>query len=240
MLRSKTTVFVMIGALVLMTGAFTAVSPSDPAGATATTADIDEFVLVNGDEVAEADFISRLASVEQSMVMLQAQAETAPNDDEQTNELLDILEVTPAETIALASLILDMAIYQEAVERGHLPDREVITQQVEQERQTFEMIEADPDQFGVDPADVERYRDNIEEIGEARYWSEYYPQIMEQQMAVQQLQMATQQTGEDWIEIQRSAFNGAEIVLGDPDAVSPATVTDAGAYLNRIWELTQS
>jgi parvulin-like peptidyl-prolyl isomerase len=240
MLRSKATVFGMIAALILMTGAFTALS-SDGTSGSATAADIDEFVLVNGHEVAEADFVTRVAAVEQNMLTLRTQSETAPDGGALAESILDIMVETPVETIALASLILDKAIYQEAIERGHLPDEQVIAQQVDQERTMFEMIEENPEQFGIAQEDVDRYRANIEDIGgEERYWNEFYPQVMEQQIAVQQLQMTAGQEGEDWIQIQRQAFNGAEVQVGDPDRIAPATVSAAGDYLHQVWNVFQN
>ena len=227
--------FGMIAALVLMTGAFTGLSAGNTEGAA-----IDAFVLVNGDEVVESDFVTRLATVEQNLMMLSAETENAGEGRSLAESLLDIMQSTPAETIALASLILDKAIYQEAIERGHMPDQELIAQQVEQERSMFEMIEASPEQYGVNEADVQNYRDNIEEIGgDDLYWNEFYPQIMEQQMAVQQFQMTASQEGQDWIVIQRQAFDSAEVRVGDPDAIAPATVSAAGDYLTDVWDLYQ-
>lgn len=104
----------------------------------------------------------------------------------------------------------------------------------------FEMIEEDPEQYGVDRANVENYRANIEEIGgEELYWNEFYPQIMEQQMAVQQFQMSVSQQGEDWIAIQRQAFNTATVQIGEPETIAPATVSGAGTYLNQVWDVYQ-
>jgi hypothetical protein len=240
MLRSKATVFGMVAALVLMTGAFTALS-SNGTDSSATAADIDEFVLVNGEEVSESDFVTRVATVEQNLVMLAAQAENEPGDSALAESMLEIMEDTPAETIALASLILDKVLYQEAIARGHMPDEQMIAEQIEQERTMFEMIEADPGQFGVEESAVENYRENIESIGgEEVYWNEHYPQVMEQQITMQQFQMAAGQEGEDWIEIQRQAFDDADVQIGDPEDVAPATVYDAGAYLNAVWSLYQS
>lgn len=231
----------MVAALVIMTGAFTALS-SGGVDRSATATDIDEFVLVNGDEVGETDFQSRVATVEQNVMMLTAQADSVPEGSPQADSLQQTLEImgsTPPETVALASLILDTAIYQEAVERGHLPDPEMIAQQVEQERQAFEMIESDPEQFNVDESDVARYRANVDEVGEDVYWNETFPQILEQQAAVQQFQTAASEEGEDWIDVQRQVFENADVQVGDPDAIAPATVADAGAYLNEIWNAYQ-
>jgi hypothetical protein len=240
MLRSKATVFGMIAALVLMTGAFTALS-SGEIERPVTASNADGFVVVNGHEVQESDYVTRVATVEQNMVMLSAEAENAPQSNPLADSLMDIMETTPAETIALASLILDKAIYHAAIDRGHLPDEDIVAQQVSQEREMFEMIEADPAQFGVEEAAVERYRDNIEDAGgEELYWNEFYPQIIEQQMAVQQFQMAVSQDGEDWIEIQRQAFENADVQIRDPEQVAPATVSEAGTYLNRVWDIYES
>jgi hypothetical protein len=239
MLRSKTTVFGMIAALILMTGAFTALS-ADELGGSATASDADVFVLVNGHEVLESDFITRVATVEQNVVMLQAQAESMPDQDNPTATVLEIMDSTPPETIALASLILDKVIFQEAIDRGHLPDREMVTQQVEQEREVFEMIEQDPEEYGVEQSAVDSYREQVEEIGEDRYWNEFYPQIIEQQAALQQFQMEVSQTGEDWIVIQRDVFNEANVQIGEPEQVAPATVEDARTYLNSVWDVYQA
>jgi hypothetical protein len=235
MLRSKATVFGMIALLVLMTGAFTAISAGDVERPQAAQGG-DEFVTVNGEQIAEEDFLVRVASVEQSMMMLSAGEELGGLDE----GVYELLQRTPAETIALASLILDMALFQEAVERGHLPDSEMISQQVEQERQIFEMVEEDPEQFGIDEAEVASYRENVDEIGEERYWNEYVPQIMEQQIAVQQLQMSVSPDGGDWFEVQRQVFDDAEVEIADPDRIAPATVPDARAYLDQLWGAYQN
>lgn len=240
MLRSKATIFGMIAALVVMTGAFTAISADVRDGAaTATTG--DSILTVNGEPVEESAFLTRVATVEQNVVMLEAQAGNAPEGNELAESMLAILQETPVETIALASLIMDEALYQEAIARGHQPDEEQITAQIEQERETFEMIEADPEQFGVDEAAIEQYRENIEDAGgEDRYWNEHYPRVMRQQMTMQQFQMAAGQSEEEWIGVQRQAFNEADVQIDDAERIAPATVSDAGEYLNRIWELYQA
>jgi hypothetical protein len=239
MLRSKTTVFGMIAALIVMTGAFTALSANE-LGDSVTASSTDAFMLVNGHEVREEDYQSRKATVEENVVMLQANAENMPEGNELAESLLDIMETTPPETIALASLILDKALYQSAIDLGHLPDTQQISQQVEQEREIFEMIEADPEEFGVDEASIANYRETVDEIGEDRYWNEFYPQILEQQQAVQSFQMETEQSGEDWIEVQREAFAQADVEISDPDQIAPATISDARNYLDRIWDIYQS
>lgn len=239
MLRSKATVFGMIAALVLMTAGFTALSAGDTGGS-ATASNADAFMVVDGHEVLETDFTTRVATVEQNIVMLQAQAETMSDEDNPTLTVLEIMESTPPETIALASLILDKVIFQEAIDRGHLPDREMVTQQVEQERQVFELIEQNPEEYDVDQAAVDRYREQVDEVGEDRYWNEFYPQIIEQQTALQQFQMEVDQTGEDWIVIQRDVFNQASVQVGEPEDIAPATVEDARSYLNGVWDVYQA
>lgn len=240
MLRSKFTVFLTVFALILMTGAFTAISSESPNGSISAAADIDEFALVNGDEVLETDFRSRVASIEQNLLAMDAESENPLSDPMIPPEVREIIESTTPETIALASLIVDMTIFQEAVARGHLPEPELIAQQVEQERMLFEMIEENPEQLGFDPAAVDRYRETIEDAGgDDIYWNEFFPQVVEQQQAVQQFQIAVAEAGESWTDIQREAFESAEVQIRDPEAIAPATVADAQEYLNRVWA-TQS
>lgn len=237
MLRSKLTVFATVFALILMTGAFTALSSERPNGS-ATAADIDEFALVNGDEVVESDFRSRVASIEQNLLALNEESDDPFDDPMIPPDVLEIIQETSPETIALASLIVDMAIFQEAVEQGHLPDEEQVAQQVEQERMLFEMIEENPEQLGFDPSDVERYRETIEEAGgDEVYWNEFFPQVVEQQQAVQQFQIAAAEAGENWTDIQREVFESAEVQIRDPESIAPATVADARTYLNRVWNV---
>jgi parvulin-like peptidyl-prolyl isomerase len=239
MLRSKSTVFVTIFALLLMTGAFTALS-ADRSNGPAMAADIDEFALVNGDEVVESDFRSRVASIEQNLLALNGDSDDPFDDPMIPPDVMEIIRATSPETIALASLIVDMAIFQEAAERGHLPDEEQVAQQVEQERRLFEMIEENPEQLGFDPADVERYRETIEETGgDDVYWNEFFPQVIEQQQAVQQFQIASAEAGENWTEIQREAFESAEVQIRDPESIAPATVADARMYLESVWNVQQ-
>lgn len=229
----------MIVVLVVMTGAFTAIS-ADVDNGSATATNFEALMTVNGEPVGEADFSARVATVEQNVVMLEAQAENAPEENDLANSMLEILHETPAETVALASLILDEALYQEAISRGHQPDEQQIASQVEQERETFEMIEADPEEFGVEPEAVERYRDNIDEVGgDDRYWNEHYPRVIEQQITMQQFQSAAEQDGENWIEIQRQAFDDADVEVSDSETIAPATVADAGEYLDSIWDVYQ-
>ena len=231
MLRSKSTVFGLIAAMLVMTVVFTATS-SD--GTSAVTAGgHDAFIVVNGEGVSETEFDARVATVEQNVVRLIAQAEAAPEGAALAESMLEIMTNTPAETIALASVILDLSLYQEAVARGHQPDPEPIARQVEQEREMFEMIEADPEHFGVPETEVERYRDRVDEIGEDAYWNEYLPQLIEQQQAVGQFQSLVDQS--DWFDIQRSVFFEASVEFADAGAVAPATVDAAGEYLDSVW-----
>jgi hypothetical protein len=228
----------MIAALILMTGAFTALSANE-LGGSATASSSEAFVLVNGHEVLEEDYQTRIATVEENVIMLQANAENMPEGNDLADSLLDIMETTPPETIALASLILDKALYQSAIDHGHLPDAQQISQQVEQEREIFEMIEADPEEFGVDEASIASYRETVDGIGEDRYWNEFYPQMLEQRQAVQSFQFEAEQSGEDWIDVQREAFAQADVEISDPDRIAPATVSDARTYLDQIWDVYQ-
>lgn len=236
---SKAAIFILFGVLVVMTGVFTAFSAGDDSPLVVQSDDDNDFILVNGDEVTEEEFASRVATVEQNLVMLTAQAESMPEDQPFMLELVDIMETTPPETVALASLVLDIAIYQEALSRGHEPDSAVIRGQVEQERELFAMIEDDPEEFGVDEENVSAYRENIEEVGEERYWSEHYPEILEKQTAVQELQSDVSETDEDWTALQQEVYRNAEVEISDPDAVAPATVEEAGAYMQSVWDLTE-
>ncbi|TVR71844.1 MAG: hypothetical protein EA415_10810 [Sphaerobacteraceae bacterium] len=239
MLRSKFTVFLTVFALILMTGAFTALS-ADSENRTTTAADIDAFALVNGDEVLESDFRSRVASIQQNVMNLGADSEDPLGDPMIPPEVREIIESTSPETIALASLIVDMAIFQEAEARGHLPDEELVAQQVEQERMLFEMIEENPEQLGFEVSAVEQYRESIDEAGgDDVYWDEFFPQVIEQQQAVQQFQIATAEAGESWTDMQREAFESADVQIRDPESIAPATVADAREYLQRVWDVQQ-
>lgn len=237
MMGNRGTVIIVLGLLVVMTGVFTAYS-ADGGESQAADAGDEEFILVNGDEIPEGEFTSRVATVEQNIVMLNAQAENLPEDDPFVESLLEIMDATPPETVALASLILDTAVYQEAVDRGHQPDMEVIQAQVEQERELFAAIEENPAEFDIDEESVADYRENIEEVGEEAYWTEHYPSILEQQVTVESLQAEVEGSDEDWVSIQRDAFRSAEVEINDPDAVDPATHEDARSYMEAIWELT--
>jgi hypothetical protein len=240
MLRSKLTVFATLLALILLGSAFTVLSSDRDTGFATSASDIDEFALVNGDEVPESDFRSRVASIEQNVMTLNADSEDPQGNPMIPPEVIEIIESTSAETIALASLIVDMAIFQEAEARGHLPDAELVAQQVEQERMLFEMIEENPEQLGFDPSAVESYRQTIEEAGgDDIYWNEFFPQVVEQQQAVQQFQIAAAEAGESWTQIQREAFESADVQIRDPEAIAPATVADAHTYLTRVWNVQQ-
>lgn len=236
---SKAAIFILFGVLVLMTGVFTAFSADENSPLVVGSADEEGFILVNGDEVTEGEFTSRVATVEQNLVMLTAQAESMPDDQPLMSRLVDIMENTPPETVALASLVLDLAIYQEALNRGHEPDSAVIRGQVEQERELFGMIEENPEEFGVDAENVAAYRENIEEVGEERYWTEHYPEILEKQSAVQELQAAVEESDEDWTALQQEVYRNADVEINDPDAIAPATVEGALTYMESVWELTE-
>jgi hypothetical protein len=237
MTRGKFAFTGLLGLLLLMTGVFTASSASS-LGERTIAAITDELVLVNGDAIHEEEFTARVATVEQNVLMLRAQVEMSDERDPIAEEFLDLMDSTAAETIALASLILDVAIYQEAVGRGFQPDSALIEEHVRQERATFEMIEEDPAQFGVAQEDVDAYREHIDEVGEGRYWSEYYPQLIEQRFAVDQLRNAVAGHGQDWLTVQQEIFHEADVAVLDDEAIAPATVPDARRYLDAIWVLT--
>jgi hypothetical protein len=237
MIRNKVTLFGVLGLLVLMTGVFTAIS-ADSLGARSAGIGEDGLILVNGDGISESEFSARVAAVEQNVMVLRAQAEMGQDENPMVEEFLRIMEGTPAETIALASLILDVAVYQEAVSRGFQPDPALVAEHVQQERMTFEMIEEDPAQFGIAEEDVQAYREFVDSIGEERYWGEYFPQQIEQQAAVEQFQASVATGGQDWLAVQQSIFQNADVEIQDTDVLFPATVPAAGRYLDTIWNIT--
>lgn len=237
MSESKAAIFILLGVLVLMTGVFTAFSAGG-SGLPVSGSGEDGVVQVNGQSISDSEFTGRVATVEQNLITLTAQAESLPDDEPFVDSLLELIDTTPPETVALASLILDTAIYQEALERGHEPDSDVIRAQVQQERELFEMIEENPEEFGAAPENVAAYRENIDEIGEEAYWNEHYPQVIEQQTAVEELQAEVTESGEDWNALQQEAFRNAEVQINDHDAIAPANIEDAESYMESIWEMS--
>lgn len=55
-------------------------------------------------------------------------------------------------------------------------------------------------------------------------------------MEVSQLQASVTNQGQDWLSVQQDVFRAAEVNVQDDEAILPATVTEARAYLDAIWE----
>jgi hypothetical protein len=237
----------ILGLFMLMTAVFTAnasESPSPTPSIPLAGASIDDetVMTVNGEPVTRHDFVTRLTLVRQNLVSRRAELDANPDAPPYLVLSQQIMEMTAPEDIALASLILDTSVYQEAISQGYRPDPGLIEQGVAQDRMFFEQVEQNPAQFGIDPDAIAAFRASIDEIGEERYWGEMYPQMLEQQMAVEQYQsvvtMASgDQTGLVWLQIQAQIFDDAEVEITDQASISPATLDGARLYLHTLWDL---
>jgi hypothetical protein len=150
------------------------------------------------------------------------------------------MESTPVQDIAIASLILDTSVYQAAVAQGYQADPQQVAEEVAQDREAFERTESDPARFGIPPEFVAAFRSNIDAIGEERFWGEYYPELLAQEIAVDQYQMAVaaasgDQAGAVWFQLQGVIFEDADVEILNPYAVAPGTLDGAVLYLYSLW-----
>jgi hypothetical protein len=247
MAQSRVGFLGILGLFMLMTAVFTAnasESPSPTPSIPSAGASIDDetVMTVNGEPVTRHDFVTRLTLVQQNLVARRAELDANPAAPPYLVFSQQIMEMTAPEDIALASLILDTSVYQEAISQGYRPDPGLIEQAVAQDRMFFEQVEQNPAQFGIDPEAIAAFRTSIDEIGEERYWGEFYPQMLEQQIAVEQYQSSVtvasgDQSGLVWLQVQAQIFDGAEVEITDQSSISPATLDGARLYLHTLWDL---
>lgn len=186
------------------------------------------------------DFREGVRIVETNLEYMKGEISKGSFDSSFLQEFVQLIERTGVQTVALGSLIQDRALYERAVANGFSAADQEVTARLERDGELFR----DPP-IG---AQTTAYQATayIEAVGEDRYWSELYPAMLRREMAIHNMWTATMADFADqgsrktvWADVQKQAIGSVSIEVLAPDAIAPATVKDALAYLNDYRHLRQ-
>jgi hypothetical protein len=175
--------------------------------------------------VTEAEFREQIAAYMHQYEWMQAQLadlnQRNPGIAQAFSERLTLGERYSLETIALARLISDYALADEAVRRGYGATTEEVDQRVQHDRALVEQ--------GLLP-ELEAY---ITVLGEKHYWDEIYPALIARTIAHEKLTSASlrgrspQEASEIWLRIQHDAIRVTTVTIIVPEVLGDATVDAA-------------
>lgn len=231
----KRAALLLVGVLMAATLVLVACGqPPEPAEARAS-GDSAGVVTIGRQLVTLDDFREGVRIVETNLEYMKGEISKGSFDSSFLQEFVQLIERTGVQTVALGSLIQDRALYERAVANGFSATDQEVTARLERDR---ELIRDTP--VG---AQAIAY---IEAVGEDRYWSELYPAILRREMAIHNMWTATVADFADqgrnesaWADVKRQALNSVSIEVLDADAIAPATVSNALAYLEEYRHLPQ-
>jgi hypothetical protein len=235
MIHSRLRLVGFLCLMALITGVFTVVSAGEDRNAGERRPAANDLIVVNGEVVSIDQFRARMITIERNRTELRAQVDAAQSVNPQVESMLEVMESFSPESITLGSLIMDVAVYQEAVRHGYRAEPDEVHREVQSQRIIFEAIEEDPEAVGQSTELIERHRAYIDSIGEDRWWDEFWPQVIEQQLTTQHFREDLGVDRQRWTELQREIFREAEVELLNEAAVEPATLESAREYMESIW-----
>ncbi len=186
------------------------------------------------------DFREGVRIVETNLEYMKGEISKGSFDSSFLQEFVQLIERTGIQTVALGSLIQDRALYERAVANGFSATDQEVTTRLERDRELFR----DPP-IG---AETTAYQATayIKAAGEDRYWSELYPAKLRREMAIHNMWTATMADFADqgsresaWAGVERRAIHSVSIDVLNADAIAPATVPNALAYLEKHRQLPQ-
>ncbi len=181
------------------------------------------------------DFQAQVRVVETNLEYMKGQFNTGSPDSAYLEAFVQLIERAGIPNVALGSLIQDRALYERALANGFNATDQEVTAQLERDRN---LVQNTPE-----GARVAAY---IKAVGEDRYWSDLYPATLRREIAIQKMWNATVTGIADqgsreakWNDVQKQAISSVSIEVLAPDAIAPATVNDALAYLDNFRQLPE-
>lgn len=186
---------------------------------------------IGSDDVTSREFLEKVAVVESNLAFMRSQQQQEVPGTDFMAKRIELIEQAGVETVALAGLFEEHALYQRAVNEGYAASADEVAARVSADRDAI--------QHGAAP-EIMGY---VDIVGEEAYWSTIYPAVMEREMAIQNLWSAVvagtdpAQARSAWNESQRQAVSVTKVDLVDPAAVGAATIDGALDYLDQIYSL---
>lgn len=175
------------------------------------------------------DFREGVRIVETNLEYMKGEISKGSFDSSFLQAFVQLIERTGVQTVALGSLIQDRALYERARAKGFGATDQEVTARLEQDR---DLVRVTPEGA--------RVAASIEAVGQDRYWSELYPAMLRREIAIQKMWEATVTGIADrgsrdakWTDVQKQAISSVSIEVLAPDAIAPATVSNALAYLDK-------
>jgi hypothetical protein len=186
--------------------------------------------------VTQADLQQRIAATEQERTWMQNQLASDSLDVNPAmrsvfQSSLELSDKYGVDAVALAKVITEYALADEAMRRGFSASLEDINQRVEHDRQVVEAGGA-PDMAAF-----------VAVIGVDRFWSTIYPATIERAIVTDALHAATladvptDQQVQAWSEVQRQAISNTKLTIIDPAALDDAALASALAVADEAQRL---
>jgi hypothetical protein len=206
--------------------------------AQARVASGEEIVAVIGMESLTASELAEAQKiVETNLEYMRGEITAGSPSAAYLTEFVALIEETGVQAVALGGIIEEKGLYQYARAQGYEVSRDSINQRVESDR-------AQAAQMGADAAPFHAY---AEVVGQDRYWSEIYPQMVERSMVIDQLWNdelsaadSPQGRTERWNRIQDAAVHKQRVEVTNPAVLSDNTVKQAFSYLEQYRRSMQS
>ncbi len=172
------------------------------------------------------DFQERVRAVETNLEYMKGEVDKGSYNSNYMHAFVQLIEQTGVQNVALGSLLQDRALYEHALAKGFAATEQEVAARAEQIR---DHIRNTPDGA--------RVRASIDAIGEDRYWSELYPAIARREIAIQKMWTNRENRVAVWADVEKQALDSVSIDVLDADAIAPATVSNALAYLDGYRQL---
>jgi hypothetical protein len=182
-------------------------------------------------DITSREFLAKVAVVESNLDFMRSQLQQGVEGADFMTKRIELIEHAGIETVALAGLLEERALYQRAVNEGHAVSADKIMARVSADRDAIQRGAA-PEVMGY-----------VRAVGEDIYWSTIYPAVMEREMAIQNLwssvvgDLDPVQARTAWNDVQRQAVGATTVDFIDPTAMGAATIKGALDYLAQVYSL---
>jgi hypothetical protein len=213
-------VAVAVGALVLMTRSEDESVPGQVGS-------------VNGIAFTEEELAEARAAIGTNLDFMRGQVEDGNVAMARMDGYIALVEESDPDAMALAGIIVELAMYSEAVHAGATATDTEIAEEVNALRRYVES--QDVSLADIDPA----LQSQFDSLGEERFWGEYYPEQAERSITIQNY--VEQQSRDDGVSemlLTRADLERQAVAEAGIDA--PGDLDAALAFLDRYWEWSRS
>lgn len=182
---------------------------------------------VNEEEISDARVRERIASVNSNLDYMKEEVAKGSPLAARLSELSGLINRFGVETVGVAALVEESALFREAVSKGYEVADGTVAARVKRDRDLAEQ--------GLNPG-VLAY---IDVVGKDRYWTDLYPAIIRRTLTIENMRAAVtrglvdpreQQTR--WDQTRSDLVSAAVVTIIDPQLAQTVDVNAAKAYLS--------